>query len=154
MSSMALSQSVAVSGSVSAESRSVNWKRVAGVGTAAAVAAGLATILTYYDGDAFVRYDSEFVPLQGAVGDGIFAAVLAIPAVLIYALLLRKAANPARTFTIVSAVALALSFIPDLTMLGSEPGVSNAQIAVLCLMHVASALAVVPTLVKFAPREK
>jgi hypothetical protein len=151
MSSMALSRSVAVSGSDSAESRSLNWKRIAGVGAGAAVASGLAVFATYFLGDVFVRYDSEFVPLQGAVGIGIFTAVLAIPAVLVYALLLRRAANPARAYTLVSAVALLLSFIPDFTMLSSEAGVSNAQVAVLCSMHVVAAAVIVPMLVKFAP---
>jgi hypothetical protein len=143
MSSLTMSPAVATS-SPSQESRVVNWGRFARVGLATVVAAGLANVLVYYAGDAVVRYDPDFVELGSAIGDGIFTSVLAIGAVLVYAALLRYARNPVRTFTIVSAVVLVLSVIPDFTMIPSEPATSNAQTAVLVLMHVVAAAVIVP----------
>jgi hypothetical protein len=150
MSSMTLSPSVATSSSPSRQSRVVNWGRFALVGLAAVVASGLSTVLVYFAGDAVVRYDSDFVELGSAVGDGIFTSVLAVGAVLVYAALLRFARNPVRTFTIVSAVVLVLSLIPDFTIAASDPGSSNAQVAILVLMHFAAAAVIVPMLTTFA----
>jgi hypothetical protein len=155
MSSMTLSPSVATSPSLSQESRVVNWGRFARVGLATVVAAGLANILVYYAGDAVVRYDPKFVELGSAIGDGIFTSVLALGAVLVYAALLRFAHNPVRTFTIVSAVVLVLSVIPDFTMIPSEPGTSNAQTVVLVVMHVVAAAVIVRMLTTLArPQER
>jgi hypothetical protein len=149
MSSMTLSPSVATS-SLSRPSRVVDWGRFALVGLAAVVASGLSTVLVYFAGDAVVRYDPGFVELGSAVGDGIFTAVLADGAVLVYAALLRFARNPVLTYTTVSAVVLVLSLIPDFTMARSDPGSSNAQVAVLVLMHVAAAAVIVPVLTTLA----
>jgi hypothetical protein len=155
MSSMSLSPAVATSPSLSRQSRVVDWGRFALVGLAAIVASGLATILVYYAGDAVVRYDPDFVELGSAVGDGIFAAVLAVGAVLVYAVLLRIARTPVRTYAIVSAVVLVLSLIPNFTVAASDPGSSNAQVAVLVLMHVVAAAVIVPMLTSLArPHER
>ncbi|HEY7036574.1 MAG TPA: DUF6069 family protein [Thermomicrobiales bacterium] len=150
MSSMSLSPAVATSPSLSQESRVVDWGRFALVGLATVVASGLSTILVYYAGDAVVRYDPKFVELGSAVGDGIFTAVLAIGAVLVYAGLLRFARNPVRTYTIVSAAVLLLSLIPDFTIAPADPGATNAQVAVLVLMHFVAAAVIVPMLVTLA----
>lgn len=149
MSSMALSPSVATS-SLSRPSRGANWGRIAPAGLAAVVGSGLATVLVYYAGETVVRYDPDFVELGSAVGDGIFTSVLAVGAFLVYAALLRFARKPVRTFTIVSAVVLVLSLIPDFTIARSDPGSSDAQVAVLVLMHIVAAAVIVPVLTTFA----
>jgi hypothetical protein len=149
MSSMSLAPSVATS-SPSRPSRVVDWGRVAFVGPAAVVGSGLATMLVYYACDTVVRYDPDFLELGSAIGDGIFTAVLAIGAVLVYAALLRFARNPVRAFTIVAAVVLVLSLIPDFTIAASDPGASDAQVAVLVLMHIVAAAVIVPVLATFA----
>jgi Family of unknown function (DUF6069) len=149
MSSIASSPYFGSSPSV-AKSRGKSRLYFALIGLAAVVAAGLANIIVFYLGDAVIGYDPEFVELGSAIGDGIFTMVLAIPAVLVYAVLLRRSSNPVRHFTIISAVALLISVIPDFTYVPSEPGVSNAQITVLVLMHIVAAAVIVWTLTTFA----
>src|SRR5262249_14899203 len=146
MSSIKLSPAVATSPSLSRQSRVVDWGRLALVGLAAIVASALATILVYYAGDAVVRYDPDFVGLGIAVG--IVIAVLAVGAVLVYAALLRFSRTPVRTYTIVSAVVLVLSLIPDFMLAAS--GTSITQVAVFVVMHFVAAAVIVPMLTTLA----
>ena len=135
--------------SATSESRDINdinWKRFALVGLATVIAAVAANTLFYYIASVFVTYDSEFIILTNAGGTILFTLFSAFIAVLVYAGHLRFAGNPARTFTIVAAVVFVLSLIPTATMLPSEPGASNGQLAVLMLMHAAAALVIVAML--------
>lgn len=141
--------SVALNASIREESRSVTRGRFAFFGFATTVVAGLANALVYFIGDAFIRYDPAFVELGSAFGIAIFTLVLAIGAVLVYAALLRTVKNPERVFTIVSAVVLVLSVIPDITYIPSEPGASNGQTAILILMHFVAAGVIVGMLTSF-----
>jgi hypothetical protein len=150
MSFIATSSTVKSSTFVPETSRVSSRSQYAIIGIATAVAAGLANMLVYFIGSAFVSYDSDFVELGSAVGIGIFTLVLAIPAVFLYALLLRRSGNPVRLFTIISAVVLVLSVIPDFTYIPSEPGASAAQTSILVLMHVVAAAVIVWMLTTFA----
>src|ERR1700712_4649915 len=100
MSSVSLSPAAASSASAS---RSIEWRRFAVLALATLVAASIANVLVYFAADAIIGFDSQFVELSSAFGIVIFTAAPALIAALLYAMLLRKAANPARTFTIISA---------------------------------------------------
>ena len=151
MSSTTLSPSVAAG----QRSRPVNWGRFATVGAGAVAAAGVANVVVYGIGDLFVRYDPKFVELGSALGVSLFTMALAIVAALVYAVLLLKARNPERTFTIVSGVVLAVSLIPNVVLIPNEPGYSMAQDIVLMAMHAVAAVVIVRVLTTLAhPRSR
>lgn len=119
------------------------------LGIATVFSAVLANVLVYFLGDIVVNYKSDFVILNNFSGVAIFTFVPAVVAVLLYAVLLRKSARPERVFTITAAVLLALSVIPDLTMLPGEEGSSSSQIALLVLTHVVAAAIIVGMLTTY-----
>ncbi|MBW3632876.1 MAG: hypothetical protein KY456_07600 [Chloroflexi bacterium] len=125
------------------ESRPVDWGRFALVGLGTVIAAVLANVLVYFIGGAVVGYDPEFVVLRNVSAVILFTVVPAIAAVLLYAVLLRFTANPARTFTIIAAVVLVVSLIPDVTYIPSVPGATGGQTAILSVMHVVAAIVIV-----------
>lgn len=130
--------------------RSVDWERYALVAIATVIAALAANLVVYAIGSLVVGYDPGFVVLATPGGTIIFTVVPAIVAVLVYAILLRTTSNSARTFTIVAAVVLILSWIPDLTYIPTVPGSSAGQTAVLMIMHAVAALVIVGMLTRFA----
>jgi hypothetical protein len=67
----------------------------------------------------------------------------AIVAVLLYAGLVRFTRHAARIFSIVAALVLVASFIPDFTYVPTVPGSTDAQIAILLAMHVVAAAVIV-----------
>lgn len=131
--------SMVMSASALQDSRVVSRGRFALVGFATVVVATLVNLLVYFVGDAAIGYDSDFVVLATVGGTVFWTVLLGIGAVLVYAALLRFSRNPARTFTIVSVVALILSIIPDFTYIPTVEGSSNPQIAILILMHFVAA---------------
>jgi hypothetical protein len=145
MSSLAFSPSIAAS-----DPPAERTHRFAKVGLATVLAAVLANVLVYFIGDAIIGYNPDFVVLGNVSGIAIFTVVPAIVAVLLYGLLLRRAAHPARIFTVVSAVVLVVATIPDFTYIPSVEGASNAQTAVLVLMHIVAACVIVGMLTTFA----
>lgn len=134
------------SSSAPAAARVVDWGRFALVGLGTVVAAVLANMLVYFIGSALVAYDPQFVVLANVGPTIIFTVVPAIVAVVLYAILLRFAANPARAFTIIAAVALVISLIPDLFYIPTVPGATGGQTAVLMVMHVVAAIVIVAML--------
>lgn len=150
MSSIATSSSVVTSSSASREARVTSRGHVARVGLATVVAATLANVLVYYVGGALVAYNSRFLPLVGVIGSISFTLPAAIGAVLLYAVLLRFAHHPARTFTIVAAVVFVVTLIPDFTYIPTVPGATGGQTAVLVAMHVVAAGVIVGILTTFA----
>ncbi len=60
-----------------------------------------------------------------------------------HVVLRRFTRHPARIFTIVSAVALVVSFVPVVTYIPTVPGATDAQTAVLAMMHVVAAAMIV-----------
>jgi hypothetical protein len=137
MASVAFSPSTAAS-----EVREAKRFAFAKLGVATVIAAMLANTLVYFIGDAIVGYDKDFVVLSTIGGTYFFTGISAIIAVLVYAAVLRFATNPARTYTIIAAVVLALSVIPDFTYIPTVEGSSNAQTAVLVIMHVVAAVVI------------
>lgn len=124
-------------------SRAARWGQFAAVGLATVLAAVLANVAVYYLGDALIGYDPEFLILQTVEPTISMTAIPAVIAVALYAGLLRFSRRPARTFTIVSAVLLALSVVPDFTYIPSVAGATNAQTAILVLQHVVAAAVIV-----------
>lgn len=141
--------SVAVATGIRAESRSITRGRFALFGLATVVAATVANVLVYYLGAATIGYDPAFVILQNAGGAIFFTIPAAIIAVAVYAVLLRTTKRPERTFTIISAVVLVLSIVPDLTYIPAVEGASNGQTAVLILMHIVAAAVIVGMLTSY-----
>lgn len=133
------------------ERRAIDWGRYALVGLATVVAAVLANVIVYVIGSMIVTYNPQFVVLANPSGTILFTVVPAIVAVLLYAMLLRFTANPARIFTIIAAVVLILSWIPDLTYIPTVPGSSAEQTVVLMIMHLVAATVIVRTLTTLTP---
>src|SRR5262249_30731133 len=90
-------------------SRGVDWPRFALVGLGTIIAAVAANVLVYVAGSLLVGYDPEFIILASVAGTVLFTVVPAIAAVLLYAALLRFTGDPARIFTGIAAVILAVS---------------------------------------------
>jgi hypothetical protein len=145
MSSIAFSSS----SSALAASRSVSRGRFALVGLATVAAAVIANLLVYALGSVIVGYDPQFIILANASGTILFTVVPAIVAVLLYAALMRFSSNPARIFTNIAVVVLAVSLIPDLTYIPSVPGATSGQTAILMVMHVVAAGVIVWMLTNF-----
>jgi hypothetical protein len=144
-----------LSSPVSGASRPEVRGRFALLGLATVAAAVLTNVLVYFAGDAVVGYDPDFVVLANLGGTISFTLVAAVVAVLLYAALLRFARNPVRVFTVVSAVVLVVSTIPDVTYIPGVEGASTGQAAVLVLMHVVAAAVIVGMLTKLArPRTR
>jgi hypothetical protein len=129
--------------SVPAQARRFSWGRYALRGLGTVVAAVLANTLFYYLGGALVAYDPDFIVLSNPSGAAIFTVVPAIVAVLLYAGLVRLTTHPAGIFTVISAITFVVTLIPDFTYIPTVPGASNAQTAVLVLMHVIAAAVIV-----------
>jgi hypothetical protein len=132
-------------------SRAVAWGRYALVGFATVIAAVVANLLVYAVGNVVVGYDPQFVVLATTGGTILFTVVPAVVAVLLYAVLLRFASDPARVFTGIAAVVLIISVIPDFTYIPSVPGASAGQVAILVVMHIVAALVIVSLLTRFTP---
>ena len=133
-----------------AESRSINWGQYSLVGLATVIAAVVANVLVYFIGSAVVGYDPQFIVLANVSATILFTVVPAIVAVLLYAVLLRSTADPARTFTIIAAVVLVVSLIPDFTYIPTVPGATSGQTATLAVMHTVAAVVIVLMLTTFA----
>ena len=129
--------------SAPAVERRVDWGRYALRGLATVVTAALANTVFYYLAAALGIYDPEFIVLANVIGIVIFTAVPAIVAVLLYAALLRFARRPAGIFKVISAIVFVVTLIPDFTYIPTVPGSSNAQTAVLVLMHIIAAVVIV-----------
>ncbi len=155
MSSITISSSIAPSSTAEAASPAINRSRYAWVGPLTVVAAVMANILVYVIGGALIRYDQAFLPLTNASGAILFTVAPAIVAVLLYAVLLRRAANPRRRFTIIAAITFVVTLIPDVTYIPTVAGVTGGQIAILMVMHVVAAVVIVSMLTRLArPRSR
>jgi hypothetical protein len=133
-------------------SRGVDWGRYALVGLATVIAAIAANVLVYAVGSVLVGYNPQFVVLASVGPTVLFTVVPAVVAVLLYALLLRFANEPARIFTGIAAVTLIISVIPDFTYIPFVPGASAGQTAILVLMHIVAAVVIVSMLTRFTPK--
>ncbi len=131
---------------------STNWGRYALLSLGTIVAAVLANTLFYYVASVPVAYDPDFIILENPVGVMIMTFAPAVIAVLLYAALLRFTRRAASVFSIISAIVFVATLIPDLTYVPTVPGSSDAQIAVLMLMHVIAAGVIVRMLTSYQAR--
>ncbi|MFC5368352.1 DUF6069 family protein [Salinirubrum litoreum] len=84
-----------------------------------------------------------------AYGPVIFVSLLgALGATVVYALLARRVTDPDRTFVRVAAVALLLSFAPNVALYLSDPAVTLGVLLSLASMHVVAAVASVGALTR------
>jgi hypothetical protein len=75
--------------------------------------------------------------------------ILCTGAVIVYALVGRFAKNPIRTYVIISAVFLVISFLPDIAVASAPfPGAGWAYAITLMIMHVVAGFITVYTLIK------
>ncbi len=132
--------------------RTIDWGRYALVGLGTIVAAVVANIIVYFIGSAIISYNPEFIVLSNVSPAILFTVVPAIVAVVLYALLMRFTSDPARIFTIIAAVVLVLSLIPDFAYIPTVPGASTAQAIMLAIMHVVAAVVIVTMLTSFTRR--
>jgi len=89
-------------------------------------------------------FDPLFVAMQAA-SVAIVASVLCAMAVPVFALVAWRSRRPLHTFRIVAAVALVLSWVPDLLLL-PQPGTTVVGVVALMILHVVAAAALVWTL--------
>jgi hypothetical protein len=74
----------------------------------------------------------------------------ALGATVVYAVLARRVSNPDHTFLRVAAVALLLSFVPNVALFLSDPAVTLGVLLGLASMHVVAAVASVGALTRGA----
>lgn len=113
-----------------------------GVVAAVAAAAANAVVLTAVTATDAVRvFDPLTYPPVVA-----FSALGAVGAAVVYAVLVRRVADPDRTFLRVAAVVLVASFVPDVALLFVDPAATVPAVVVLMAMHVVVAWVSVATL--------
>jgi hypothetical protein len=76
----------------------------------------------------------------------IFSVLGAVGATVTYGIVDRLSETPDRTFVVVAAVVLLVSFVPDVLMLQADPAATAPAVAVLMFMHVVVAVACVVSL--------
>jgi hypothetical protein len=123
------------------------WKS----GALAVGGALIATSVLRAVGVAVVDVPPEFPPLDGPGPAIFFTTVLGGAAVAVYAAVRRLSERPDRLFRGIAAVALLLSFLPDLWLLSEGggqvfPGGTPGGVGILMTMHVAAAVVIVWTL--------
>ncbi len=128
----------------------VSLKRLLWVGPLAIVAALAANFIVRAIALAVLDIPADFMPLQTTAFIP-FTVVGLLGAIIVFAIIGRVARRPVRTFIIVAAVVLVLSFLPDIGLLASgAPGATLPGILVLMLLHVVAAVIVVALLVRLA----
>jgi hypothetical protein len=116
------------------------WGRYARIGLLTIGAAVVGNAAFFYLAQVAVQYDPAFLPLGNVSAPIIFTVFPAAVAALLYAGLLqfvRK--HAALIFTVISAITFIVTLLPDLTYIPTVDGVSNAEIAVLVMMHAIAA---------------
>jgi hypothetical protein len=123
-----------------AASSAFSWGRYARTGLLTIGASVLANAVVFYLAQVAVQYDPAFLPLGNVSAPIIFTLFPAVAAALLYAGLLqfvRK--HAAMVFTVISAITFVVTLIPDFTYIPTVDGVSNAEMAVLVVMHAIAA---------------
>lgn len=119
----------------------VDQRRVWRVGGLAVLASAVTNALVYFIANAVFRFAPEFPPLASVVPPVLFTVVFTLIAVVVFAIVARRFAQPIRLYRIIAVVALIISFIPDLTLPGNPmfPGVTPAALGTLVVMHLVAA---------------
>jgi len=114
-------------------------RRLLWVGPLTVVAAIVGVLIVRIIAVAVLKPDPLPLSLSWAL-PVIFTGVLVAAAVVVFALVVRFAKNPIRTYQVIAAVALVLSFLPDLAYPGSGMPGANWPVAIaLMIMHVVAA---------------
>jgi hypothetical protein len=117
-----------------------SWGRYARTGLRTIGASVLANAVFFYIAQVGVPYDPAFLPLGNVSAPIIFTVFPAVVATLLYAGLLQVVRKHARlVFTSLAAITYVVPLVPDFTDIPTVDGVSNAEIAVLVVMHVIAA---------------
>lgn len=135
----------------------IAWRRLPLVALLAAMVAATSNALIYFAAsglgfipqDVFIASPGGEAPLT--VGPVVISSIAgAVGAAIVFALVGLFSRRPIRTFRIVAAVALVLSFVTPVTI----PGAAVAMVLSLELMHVAAWAVIVGLLTTLARREK
>lgn len=78
----------------------------------------------------------------------LFSVLGALGAAVVYGVLVRRVADPDRTFLRVAAVVLVVSFLPDVGLLAADPAATVPAVLVLMVMHAVVAAISVATLTR------
>ena len=117
-----------------------SWGRYARIGLLTIGASVAANAVFFYLAQAAVQYDPAFLPLGNISAPIIFTVFPAVVAALLYAGLLQFVRrHAAMVFPVIAAITFVVTLIPDFTYVPTVDGVSNAEIAVLVMMHAIAA---------------
>ncbi len=131
--------------------------RLAAYGLLAIVASIVANLLIQALAKAIIDVSPEFLPLASAQPIIVFTGVFVLIAVLVFAWVDRRSANPARTYNWIALVALIVSVLPDLGLIINPDnnmfgGVTPAAVSVLIVMHIVAYAITVFVLTRLAYR--
>jgi len=144
--------STALSLSATTSSHSVSKQLpFAVLGSGTILASVAANALLYFLGNTVVAYDPEFLPLANVSGAIIFTVTLRWRGAAVAALR-RFTRQPARIFSVISAITRRQRSFRDFTYIPTVPGSTTAQTAVLVMMHVIAALVIVRMLTSSSDR--
>jgi hypothetical protein len=131
----------------------VNWGRLLAVGAGAVVASTIANVLIAGALAGLLQVSAAFKPLQTASVASLTVFGVA-GAVLVFAALARIRPDPVRAFTVVAAIGLVVSWVPDLAVYAASafPGTTLAAILSLMSLHVVAAALVVFMLGRYGLR--
>ena len=128
----------------------VAFKRLLWAGPLAAISAAVANAVVYFVASALGAMPQDFVVQDSGpitIAPVVFSSLIgAAGAILVFAVVALLSRRPIRTFRILAAAALVLSFATPLTI----PGAPLAMILTLELMHVVAAVVIVGILTTLA----
>jgi hypothetical protein len=132
------------------QSEPVAMERLLWVGPLAAISAAIANAVVYFVASALGAMPQDFV-VEGSgpitLAPVVFSSSIgAVGAAMVFAIVALLARRPIRTFRIVAAVVLVLSFVTPLTI----PGAPLSMILTLELMHVVAAVIITGMLTTLA----
>ena len=126
------------------------------VGLQTIVGAVIATLVVRATAMAILDIPAAFPPLAGPGPTLFFTVVGVLGGVGVLAAVCRVASQPIRLFRIIVAVALLVSFVPDILLLTSDafPGTTVASVSTLMFQHVVAAAIVAWMLTMQGRRER
>ena len=140
-------------------SERITWKRLWRVGLLTVVASLVSNLVLRVIGISIFHIPSAFAPL--GIGPVVFwTVVMALGAVLVFALIGRFAQSPIPLFITVAFTVYIVAFYPDYLVLSANPpyfpGTSFYSVGTLLLMHVIEAIIsiCILTLIGFEPEKK
>ena len=132
--------------------------RIVTYGIIAIVGSIVANLIVRAIGLAIINVSPAFDPLADMGATILFTSMLVFVAVIVFAVVDRKASDPVRTFNMIALIALALSLIPDVMMILSPSsfpftGISFGAVVILMVQHVVAYAVTVYVLTVLAYRQ-